>query len=99
MDWDRASTRSLERQLGSIAHRLYKIAQLLAFCTETGHWQNGRSRVDRLSFAKMLASRRISEVQPWFGAESAITRPHGQPVLAVVRSALTCSPKFSPPKT
>jgi putative transposase len=39
-----------------------------------------------LSFAKMLAGQRISELEPWFGGQSAITLAHGQPVFALVRS-------------
>ena len=39
-----------------------------------------------LSFAKMVAGRRINDLQPWFGAPSAITLTHGQPVFALVRS-------------
>src|ERR1700733_12522570 len=34
----------------------------------------------------MLAGRRINDIQPWFGAPSAITLVHGQSVFAVVRS-------------
>jgi hypothetical protein len=52
-----------------------------------------RSRFN-LSFAKMLAGRRINDLRPCFGAQSAITLAHGQPVLALVRS--TRSP-FSRP--
>jgi transposase len=43
--------------------------------------------VPDLSFAKMLAGRRISDLQAWFREQSAITRAHGQPVFALVRSA------------
>ncbi len=39
-----------------------------------------------LSLAKMLAGRRINDLQPWFGPPSAITLAHGQPVFALVRS-------------
>jgi hypothetical protein len=39
-----------------------------------------------LSFAKILAGRRISDIQAWFGAQSAITLAHGQPVFDLVRS-------------
>jgi hypothetical protein len=34
----------------------------------------------------MLAGRRINDLQPWFGAPSAITLAHEQPVFALVRS-------------
>src|ERR1039458_8288031 len=55
-------------------------------------WSHRFSWNYRVSFAKMLAGQRISDIQAWFRAPSAITRAHGQPVFALVRST---GPPFS----
>src|SRR6267143_802463 len=50
----------------------------------------GRSNgISSLFCAKIFAGRRISDIPPWFQAQSVITLTHVQPVFALVRRALS----------
>ena len=79
--------------LWTLKHRFFGLAQAKAWHKDFRETRLQDKWIRNLSFAKMLAGRRINVLQPCFGAQSAITLAHGQPVLALVRS--TRSPFFA----